>query len=105
VERPPISSRRRFGVLAFLLALAFVAIGCGETVIDDAKTEGAIQANLEKVLHEKITAVDCPSGQKVEAGKTFTCTVNFSNGKQATTTLKILNEEADVRVVGFKANK
>jgi hypothetical protein len=99
------SSKRRFGVLSILLALAFVAIGCGETVIDGAKAEDTLQASLEKSLHEKIAAVDCPSDQKVEAGKTFTCTVNFSNGKQATATLKILNKDADVSLVGFKANK
>jgi hypothetical protein len=88
-----------------LLAVAFAVAGCGETVIDDVKAEGAIKSSLEKSLHEKITAVDCPSDQKVEAGKTFTCTVDFSNGKQATATLKIRNEDADVSLVGLKPNK
>jgi hypothetical protein len=90
---------------AALLAILFVAAGCGETVIDDVKAEGAVQSNLEKSLHEKITSVDCPSGQKVEKGKTFGCTVKFSDGKQATATLKILNEEADVSLVGLKSKK
>ncbi len=88
-----------------LLAIAVVAAGCGETVIDSAKTEGAIESNLEKALHEKITSVECPSDQKVEAGKTFDCTVHFSDGKQATATLKILNKEADVSLVGLKSKK
>ena len=88
-----------------LLALVFAAAGCGETVIDDVKAEGAIQSNLEKSLHAKIKSVDCPSDEKVEAGKTFTCTVIFSDGKQATATLKILNEDADVSLVGLKQNK
>jgi uncharacterized protein DUF4333 len=88
-----------------LLAIAFAAAGCGETVIDDVKTEGAIQSNLEKSLHAKIKSVSCPSNQKVEAGKTFTCTVIFSDGKQATATLKILNKEADVSLVGLKQKK
>jgi len=95
----------RCAAAAVLAVLAFAAIGCGETVIDDTKAEGAIQSNLEKSLHEKITAVDCPSDQKVEAGKTFTCTVDFSNGKQATATLKILNKDADVSLVGLKPKK
>jgi hypothetical protein len=85
-----------------LAALALVAAGCGETVIDDVKAEGAIQTSLEKSLHEKITSVECPSDQEVEKGKTFTCEVNFSQGKQATATLKILNEDADVSLVGLK---
>jgi hypothetical protein len=88
-----------------LLAVALAVAGCGETVIDDVKAEGAIQSNLEKSLHAKIKSVDCPSDQKVEAGKTFTCTVIFSDGKQATATLKILNKDADVSLVGLKQNK
>jgi hypothetical protein len=88
-----------------LLVIGFAAAGCGETVIDDVKAEGAIQSNLEKSLHAKIKSVDCPSDQKVEAGKTFTCTVIFSDGKQATATLKILNKDADVSLVGLKQNK
>jgi hypothetical protein len=92
-------------VLALLGALALVVSGCGETVIDDVKAEGAIQASLEKSLHEKIKSVDCPSDQKVEAGKTFTCAVDFPKGEKATATLKILNKDADVSLVGLKANK
>ena len=88
-----------------LLVIGFAAVGCGETVIDDVKAEGAIQSNLEKSLHAKIKSVDCPSDQKVEAGKTFTCTVIFSDGKQATATLKILNKDADVSLVGLKPSK
>jgi hypothetical protein len=88
-----------------LLVIGFAAAGCGETVIDDVKAEGAIQSNLEKSLDAKIKSVDCPSDQKVEAGKTFTCTVIFSDGKRATATLKILNEDADVSLVGLKPSK
>ncbi len=88
--------------VAVLAAAGLVAVGCGETVIDDVKAEGAIQSSLEKSLHEKIQSVDCPSDQEVEKGKTFTCQVNFSQGKQATATLKILNEDADVSLVGLK---
>jgi hypothetical protein len=85
-----------------LLGVAFAAVGCGETVIDDVKAEGAIKSSLEKSLREKITAVDCPSDQEVEAGETFACTVRFSDGEQATATLKIRNDDADVSLVGLK---
>ena len=95
---------RCFATVA-LLVIAFAAAGCGETVIDHVKTEGAIQSNLEKTLHAKIKSVSCPSDQKVEAGQTFTCTVIFSDGKQATATLKILNKDADVSLVGLKPKK
>jgi len=92
-------------VVALLGVLLLAVSGCGDTVIDDVKTEEAIKASLEKSLHEKIKAVDCPSNEKVEAGKTFSCTVDLPKGEQATATLKILNSEADVRLVGLKANK
>jgi len=85
-----------------LLAAAFAAVGCGETVIDDVKAEGAIKSSLEKSLDEKIKTVECPADVEVEAGKTFTCAVSSSAGDQATATLKILNEDADVSLVGFK---
>ncbi len=106
--RHPLSGGASVGLAVLVSAFAAAGLllsGCGETVIDDKKSEGAIQSSLEKSLHEKITSVDCPSGQKVEAGKTFTCEVNFSQGKQATATLKILNKEADVSLVGLKPSK
>lgn len=99
------NSWRRIGALAALLATAFVVVGCGETVIDDVKAEDAIKSNLEKSLDEKITSVDCPSDEEVEKGKTFTCAVKLSDGEQMTATLKILNEDADVSLVGLKPTK
>jgi hypothetical protein len=95
----------RLAAAAVLLVVVFAALGCGETVIDDTKAEGAIQTNLEKSLHEKITSVDCPSEEKVEPGAKFDCTVVFSHGKEATATLKILNKDADVSLVGLKPKK
>lgn len=97
-------SVRSAAALALLVSGLAIA-GCGETVIDDVKAEGAIQSNLEKSLDAKIKSVDCPADEKVEAGKTFTCTVVFSDGKTAKATLKILNEDADVSLVGLKPTK
>ncbi len=88
-----------------LLVLGLAVAGCGETVIDDVKIEGAVQSDLQKALHAKIKSVDCPSDQKVEAGETFTCTVIFSDGSQKIATLKILNKDADVGFVGLKPKK
>ena len=100
-----LSRSRRLCAFLLVIALPFAAAGCGDTVIDSSKTEDAIQADLETSFHAKIKAVDCPSDQKVEAGSTFTCTVEYTNGEQATATLKIRNEDADVSFVGLKANK
>jgi Domain of unknown function (DUF4333) len=87
--------------LALLLGAFFLA-GCGDTVIDASKAEGAIQANVERSQHEKVNSVVCPSGQKVEVGKEFNCAIDFANGRHATVTLKIRNKDADTDVVGFK---
>ncbi len=95
----------RLCVLLPAIALAFAAAGCGDTVIDSAKAEDAIQADLERSLRENIRSVECPTDEKVEAGKTFTCTVVYSDGERATATLKIRNEDADVSFVGLKPNK
>jgi hypothetical protein len=92
-------------VIALLGALVLAASGCGDTVIDDVKTEETLKSSLEKSLHEKIKTVDCPSDVKVEAGKTFTCTVDFPKANEATATLKIRNSDADVSVVGLKAKQ
>ena len=86
-------------VLLGLVAALMFAVGCGETVIDATKTEEALQANLSKSLGEKVSAVECPSDQKVEAGATFTCKVELPKGKEETATLKILNKDADVSVI------
>jgi hypothetical protein len=97
-------SARCFPVVA-LAAVAFAMVGCGSTIIDTAKTEDTLQANVEQARHEKIKSVDCPSEQDVDPGATFVCAVNFSDGKKASITLKIRNKDADVDVVGFKFEK
>lgn len=95
----------RSGALAALLAVVFLAQGCGETVIDDAKTEAAIEDNLQQSVGQKVTSVDCPSGVEVEPDTTFDCTVSLAGGKEETATLKILNEDADVEVTDLGPSK
>jgi hypothetical protein len=90
---------KRSSVMLGLIAVLAFVVGCGETVIDSSKTEDALKANLSKSLGEKVSAVECPSDQKVEAGTTFTCNVKLSKGKEETATLKILNKDADVSVI------
>jgi hypothetical protein len=96
---------RKVAALAAIGAVVLAVAGCGDTVIDSSKAEGAIQSNLEKSLHHKVSSVSCPSEQKVDPGATFDCTVDFANGKRATATLKILNKEADVSMIGLQASK
>ena len=91
--------------LAALVLVPLLLAGCGETVIDDVKTEDAIEKNLKDSLGKKVTAVDCPAGVEVEKGATFDCTVKLAGGKSETATLKILNEDADVEVADLQADK
>lgn len=99
------AARRPLAALAIALSAAAFLTACGDTVIDSTKTEEAVQADLESSFHDKIRAVECPSDEKVEAEKTFDCTVDYADGTQATATLKIRNENADVSFVGLETNK
>jgi NAD(P)H-hydrate repair Nnr-like enzyme with NAD(P)H-hydrate epimerase domain len=95
---------RSGAILALVLAAVF-ATGCGETVIDDAKTEDAIEQNLKSAAGKKVTAVDCPSGVEVEADASFDCTVSLAGGKEETATMKILNEDADIELTDLQPAK
>jgi Domain of unknown function (DUF4333) len=90
--------------LALVLGLLY-AIGCGGTVIDAAKTEDAIEQNLEKSAGQKVSSVDCPSDVEVEAGATFECAVDVQGGKDQMATLKILNEDADIEITKLQPAK
>ncbi len=91
--------------VALVAIAALVAAGCGETVIDNAKTEAALKENLQKSAHRQISAVECPSEVKVDPGATFDCTVKLAGGKEETAVLKIRDKEADVEVTGLSPKK
>jgi len=101
----PFGPKTRFRPRLFLvlvLLCALVALyGCG-TVVDREKLQDTIQASLERSIHEKIKAVDCPSDQSVEPGATFTCDVIFADDRREEAILKIRNKDADISMVGLK---
>ena len=74
-------------------------------MVDREKLQDTVQASLEKSIHEKIKAVECPSDQSVDPGATFTCTVTFSDDRREVATLKIRNKDADISMVGLKPEK
>ncbi|HEX5762275.1 MAG TPA: DUF4333 domain-containing protein [Solirubrobacterales bacterium] len=88
---------RCVAIAALVLAAASIA-ACGETVIDDTKTEAAIEKNVEDSVGKKVDAVECPSGVEVEKGKSFECTLTLAGGKEEIATMKILNEDADIEL-------
>jgi hypothetical protein len=103
-EKERMSLFRDLGVLLGLIVAAVLVVGCGDTVIDSAKTEDALKANLGNSLGEKVASVDCPSDVEVEKDKTFTCSVKLEKGEAQTATLKILNEDADVSVINLRGS-
>lgn len=100
-----LSTRSAIPLLAAALIAAALAAGCGETVIDDAKTEAAIEQNIEGSVGKKVTAVDCPSGVEVVVDETFDCTLSLAGGKEETATMKILNEDADIELADLQPAK
>jgi len=85
--------------LGTLVCAGLLLVACGETVIDDVKTEDALEQSLSDSTGSKLTAVECPSGVEVEAGSTFQCSISVKGGEREVATLKIVNEDADVTVV------
>jgi hypothetical protein len=93
---------RASGVLLGLVAVAVLAVGCGETVLDSAKMEDTLKASLSNSLGEKVVSVDCPSDVEVEKGTTFECHVKLEKGDEQVATLKIRNENADTSVINLR---
>lgn len=96
---------RRLPALAVLAAALLLVAGCGKTVVDDAKTEAALEQELEGSVDGEIRTVECPSGVEVEAGMTFECAVALTGGKEETVTLRIANEDADLEVTDLQPAK
>jgi len=92
----------RFGAACALIVIVVVAAGCGGTVIGTEKIEDTLKANFEHVSGEKVASVDCQSDQKVEPKATFDCTIRLAGGGTKTETLEIVNDKADVHVVGLQ---
>jgi len=95
----------RCGALGALLVAATFAVGCGDTVIDDVKTEEAIQHNLQKEVGSDVKSVDCPEDVSVEPKASFDCTVTLAGGQRETAELRIINEDADVELVRLSPDK
>jgi hypothetical protein len=93
----------RIGAVVAMGIVAILVVGCGETVIDSANLEATVKQNLEGSGGQAVKAVECPSDQEVDVGATFTCTVEYSDGGEATATLRIRNEDADLSMIDLRA--
>ena len=86
---------------AFALAVLGVA-GCGETVIDDVKTEEAIETEPQKSSHKEVKAVECPSVERSRPARPSSAP-SLAGGEEETATMKILNKDADIEIADLKA--
>jgi hypothetical protein len=91
--------------VAVIVIAALTISSCGDTVIDDGKAEDAVQADVESQLGVKVASVECPTGVKVEAGRTFECVVTIESGDRAKAVLRILNSDADVHFIDLRPLK
>ena len=87
------------------LRLALAIAGCGETVIDAAKTEDAIEHNLEKSAGMKIASVDCPSDVEVEDGHDLRVHVDLGRRQGGNGDPEDPQQDADVSLVDLSPNK
>ena len=95
----------RMAVIAAVVVAGVFVVGCGETVIDSANLEETVEQNLEQSQRQAVRAVECPGDQEVVVDATFSCTVEYSDGKKATATLRIRNEDADLSLIDLRSNK
>jgi hypothetical protein len=95
----------RFGALGVLLLVAFLATGCGGTVIDLSKAEDQIKASVEESPGAKVSSVDCPSDVEVEPGAKFSCSVRLADGRTKTATLLIRDEDANLNFINLQPAK
>jgi hypothetical protein len=75
--------------VAFALALSLA--GCTTTEIDAGEAEAFIRENLTGAER-----VDCPEGVESKAGDTFECRAEYADGRRATVTVHIRDDEGRI---------
>lgn len=103
--RAGLTYKSRCAALIPLAIAVLVAPGCGGTELDPSKTEDQIEASVEESAGTKVSSVDCPSGIEVEPKTKFTCTVRLSDGRRATATLLIRDEDANLDFINLQPDK
>ena len=74
--------------------LAVGVSGCGG--VDDGKLEDQITQQVER-QGGRVSSVDCPSGEKLEKGNTFTCTLETAKGQSVPIRVNIVSEDGGGR--------
>ena len=97
-------TRTGVAVLIGVLGLLLVVVGAVRILtpneIDSAKAERFIQDSFVEEQGAEVRSVDCPEGVDIEAGKTFDCTVEFTDRTTQRVALEMLDDEGAVRTTG-----
>ena len=86
-------------VIALVFASSVVGLAAcsSETKIDSSKAEDLVRS----VVHgAPVKSVTCPDDITAKQGGTFECTVTFENGQQATTGVKMTDNDGNVETLG-----
>ena len=85
-------------IAAILLFTAFVIPGWApKTISQDAVQDGVRQVLTEDYQASDVSAVSCPSGQRVEEGSSFDCTATVG-GQEQTVTVTFLDDDGTYEV-------
>jgi Domain of unknown function (DUF4333) len=92
---------------AAVLALAFLAAGCGNTVDSGQMEEDLVtQLSEQAGVDAADVSVDCPDDEEAEEGNQFDCTLTAPNGDEVTVNVTITNDgesfEAEVPEQQFR---
>ncbi|NED61512.1 DUF4333 domain-containing protein [Streptomyces sp. SID10244] len=85
-------------ILAIVLITAFVVPGWApKTISQDAVQDGVKKVLTEDYQASEVSDVECPSGQRVEQGASFTCKATVG-GQQQTVTVTFLDDDGKYEV-------
>ena len=92
-------SRKRWAI--YLLASLMLLPACSGSVsfgntLDTDKAEEEIAKGIEEQTEATIDSVECPDDVDIEAGHTFDCTVNVSDGSTETVTVTQDDDEGNI---------
>jgi len=90
-------------LIPLLVLVAVAAIGCGEKQVKTDKVEALIEdGSASKQL---IESVDCPDEVEAHKGDTFDCEVEIRDGSREKVTVRQLDDDGTVRVVGNRQTR
>ena len=81
--------------------LTLATAGCGTSVIDQNEAQKQIETRVESALDLDVRSTQCPSNEVVKPHDKFKCHVTASSGESFTVVVRIVNSQADIRIVGI----